>query len=106
MLGIEKAASIINDPRSEGMKILVVTNDPANVEKLLPLLNQKELFLNMANYGRIGGALSDKEKITETVYLSPEDKAVVERIFDMGYDFKYQPLPDDTPQSLKQLIGG
>lgn len=106
VLGIEKAASIINDPRSEGMKILVVTNDPANVEKLLPLLNQKELFLNMANYGRIGGALSDKEKITETVYLSPEDKAVVERIFDMGYDFKYQPLPDDTPQSLKQLIGG
>lgn len=106
VLGIEKAASIINDPRSESMKILVVTNDPANVEKLLPLLNQKALFLNMANYGRIGGALSDKEKITETVYLSPEDKAVVERIFDMGYDFKYQPLPDDTPQSLKQLIGG
>ncbi|MGF1995672.1 PTS system mannose/fructose/N-acetylgalactosamine-transporter subunit IIB [Enterococcus casseliflavus] len=106
VLGIQKAAQIVNDPRSKDIKILVVTNDPKNVKELLPLLDQKELFLNMANYGRIGGSLSDKEKITETVYLSDEDKAVVEKIFDMGYDFKYQPLPDDTPQSLKQLIGG
>lgn len=106
VLGIQKAAQIINDPRSKDIKILVVTNDPKNVKELLPLLDQKELFLNMANYGRIGGSLSDKEKITETVYLSDEDKAVVEKIFDMGHDFKYQPLPDDTPQSLKQLIGG
>lgn len=106
VLGIQKAAQIVNDPRSKDIKILVVTNDPKNVKELLPLLDQKELFLNMANYGRIGGSLSDKEKITETVYLSDEDKAVVEKIFDTGYDFKYQPLPDDTPQSLKQLIGG
>lgn len=106
VLGIEKAATIINDPRSDNMKILVVTNDPKNIAELLPLLNQKDLFLNMANYGRIGGTLSDKEKITETVYLSPEDKTVVKNIFDFGYDFKYQPLPDDTPQSLSQLIGG
>lgn len=106
VLGVEKAAGIINDPRSKDMKILVVTNDPKNVEELLPLLEQKDLFLNMANYGRIGGALSDKEKITETVYLSPADKEVIQQIFAMGYDFQYQPLPDDSPQSLKQLIGG
>jgi mannose PTS system EIIAB component len=106
VLGVEKAANIMNDPRSDDMKILVVTNDPKNVEELLPLLDQKDLFLNMANYGRIGGALSDKEKITETVYLSQEDKKAIENISAMGYDFKYQPLPDDTPQSLKQLIGG
>ncbi len=106
VLTIAKAIGILNDPRSKDLRILVVTNDPKVVAELLPQLEEKNLFLNMANYGRIGGALSDKEKITETVYLSPEDKQVVQSIFDMGYDFKYQPLPDDTPQSLKQLVGG
>lgn len=102
---LEKAASVFNDPRSKDMKILVVTNEPKYVADLLPLLNE-EPVLNMANYGRIGGILADKEKITETVYLSPEDKKIIQSIFDRGYDFKYQPLPDDSPQSLKKLIGG
>lgn len=105
VLSLEKAVAILNDPRSKDLKILVVTNDPKYVAGLLPQLNEKPV-LNMANYGRIGGSLSDKEKITETVYLSEEDKQVLQTIFDSGEDFNYQPLPDDAPQSLKTLIGG
>lgn len=105
VLPLEKAVSILNDPRSEKLNILVVTNEPKYVLALLPKLNEKPV-LNMANYGRIGGSLSDKEKITETVYLSPVDKEVVKQVFALGYDFNYQPLPDDAPQSLKSLIGG
>ncbi|HIY57046.1 MAG TPA: PTS sugar transporter subunit IIB [Candidatus Tetragenococcus pullicola] len=104
-LPLAKAVNILNDPRSEKLKILVVTNDPKYVADLLPLLNEKPR-LNMANYGRIGGSLSDKQKVSETVYLSDEDKQVLQKVFDMGFDFQYQPLPDDTPQSLKKLIGG
>lgn len=105
VLSLEKAIAILNDPRSEQLKILVVTNKPKYVAGLVPKLKEKPM-LNMANYGRIGGSLSDKEKITETVYLSEEDKETLKEIFDAGYDFSYQPLPDDTPQSLKSLIGG
>lgn len=105
VLSLEKAIAILNDPRSEQLKILVVTNEPKYVAGLVSKLKEKPM-LNMANYGRIGGSLSDKEKITETVYLSEEDKETLKEIFDAGYDFSYQPLPDDTPQSLKSLIGG
>ncbi|MBP1042490.1 PTS sugar transporter subunit IIB [Vagococcus sp. BWB3-3] len=105
VLTLEKAVEILNDPRSDKLRILVVTNEPKYVTELLPRLKEKPV-LNMANYGRIGGSLSDKEKITETVYLSPEDKATVQKVFDLGYDFNYQPLPDDSPLSLKMLIGG
>ena len=105
VLSLEKAIAILNDPRSEQLKILVVTNEPKYVAGLVPKLKEKPM-LNMANYGRIGGSLSDKEKITETVYLSEEDKETLKEIFDAGYGFSYQPLPDDTPQSLKSLIGG
>lgn len=105
VLTLEKAVKILNDPRSEKLNILVVTNEPKYVLGLLPKLNEDPI-LNMANYGRIGGTLSDKEKVTETVYLSQEDKDVVKQIFGLGFDFNYQPLPDDAPQSLKSLIGG
>lgn len=105
VLPLEKAINILNDSRSEKLNILVVTNEPKYVADLLPRLNEKPT-LNMANYGRIGGSLSDKEKITETVYLSSEDKAELQKVFDLGYDFNYQPLPDDSPQSLKSLVGG
>lgn len=100
-----KAINILNDPRAKDMKILVVANDPKDVYEVLKGINEKPR-LNMANYGRINGSLIGKEKITETVYLTNEDKEVLNEIFKMGYDFDYQPLPSDTKQSLKELIGG
>lgn len=105
VLPTEKAAKIINDPRSKDMRILVLTNEPKYVANLLPMIEERPL-LNMANYGRIGGTLSEKQKITETVYVSEEDKKCLQGIFDQGLDFTYQPLPDDPKQSLKDLIGG
>lgn len=105
VLPLEKAVTILNDTRSEKLNILVVTNEPKYVAELLPQLHEKPI-LNMANYGRIGGSLSEKEKITETVYLSSEDKKEIKKVFDLGHDFNYQPLPDDSPQSLKTLMGG
>lgn len=104
VLSLEKAVAILNDPRSKELKILVVTNDPKYVAELLPQL-QEQPHLNMANYGRIGGALSDKKKITETVYLSEADTVYLTNIFELGQDFTYQPLPDDPQLSLKELMG-
>lgn len=105
VLPVQKAADLLNDPRATNMKILVISNNPKDIYEVLQKINEKPI-LNLANYGRIGGSLSDKEKITETVYLSEEDKEVFNKIFNMGYDFEYQPLPGDSKQSLKLLLGG
>ena len=105
VLPTEKAAQILNDERSKKLNILVVTNEPQYVAALLPLLNEQPK-LNVANYGRIGGTLSEKTKIAENLYLSETDKEVIQSIFDMGYDFTYQTLPEDSPQSLQKLVIG
>jgi len=105
ILPIQKAVDLLNDPRAASMKILVLSNNPKDIYEVLQGINEKPL-LNLANYGRIGGALSDKQKLAETVYVTEEDKEVFKKIFDMGYDFEYQPLPSDTKQSLKELLGG
>lgn len=105
VLPIQKAADLLNDPRAASMKILVLSNNPKDIYEVLQKINEKPL-LNLANYGRIGGALSEKEKITDTVYVTEEDKKIFKEIFDIGYDFEYQPLPNDQKQSLKELLGG
>lgn len=106
VLPVQKAVGLLNDPRSANMKILVVSNNPKDVYELLQGITEKPL-LNLANYGRIGGgALSDKERISDSVYLKEDDKEIFKKIFDMGYDFEYQPLPGDLKQSLKAMLGG
>lgn len=106
VLPIQKAADLINDPRAASMKILVLSNNPKDIYEVLQKINEKPL-LNLANYGRIGGEpLSEKQKLTETVYVTNEDKEIFNKIFNMGYDFEYQPLPSDAKQSLKELLRG
>ena len=62
--------------------------------------------LNIANYGRIGGSLADKKKITETVYLTQEDIETVREIHDMGVEIIYQPLPNDPREDFMKLMEG
>jgi PTS system mannose-specific IIB component len=106
ILPVQKAVELLNDPRAASMKILVLSNNPKDIYEVLQGITEKPL-LNLANYGRIGGGpLGEKDKITETVYLTNDDKEIFKKVFDMGYDFEYQPLPSDSKKSLKELLGG
>ena len=105
ILPVEKAQGIINDPRSEGMKILTISNNPQDLRDVLKGVSERPV-LNIANYGRIGGSLADKKKITETVYLTQEDIETVREIHDMGVEIIYQPLPNDPREDFMKLMEG
>lgn len=105
ILPITKAQGILNDPRSESMKILVISNNPRDLRDVLNGIGEKPV-LNIANYGRIGGILADKKKVTETVYLTPEDVETVREIHDMGIEIIYQPLPSDPREDFMKLMEG
>ena len=106
ILPIEKAARVLNDPRSAGMKILVISNNPEDLLKVAKLVNEKPV-LNVANYGRIGGgSLSNKTRISDSVYLTEHDKEVIKQISDLGIEIIHQPLPSDTREDFMKLMGG
>lgn len=105
VLPIEKSQGILNDPRSEEMKILVLSNNPQDLYHVLLGVKERPI-LNVANYGRIGGELSQKRKITETVYLTPEDEEVIREIHKMGVEVIYQPLPGDVREDFMKLMEG
>lgn len=106
ILPIEKAAGILNDPRSVAMKILVISNNPEDLLRVAEKINERPV-LNIANYGRIGGGnLSEKKKITETVYITDHDKEVIGKIKDLGIEIIHQPLPSDARQDFIKLLEG
>ena len=105
VLPIGKAQGIINDPRSGDMKILVISNNPQDLRDVLKGVSERPV-LNIANYGRIGGNLADKKKVTETVYLTPEDVETVKEIHSMGVEIIYQPLPSDPREDFMKLMEG
>lgn len=106
ILPIEKAAGVLNDPRSASMKILVISNNPEDLLKVAKLVDEKPV-LNVANYGRIGGgSLSNKTRISDSVYLTEHDKEVIKQISDLGIEIIHQPLPSDTREDFMKLMGG
>ncbi|WP_296875661.1 PTS sugar transporter subunit IIB [Thomasclavelia sp.] len=106
ILPIDKAVNILRDPRSENMKILVISNDPKDLLEVAKQIDEKPI-LNIANYGRIGGgSLSNKTKISDSVYLTDQDKEVIKEIDGIGLEIIHQPLPSDSKQDFMNLMGG
>ncbi|WP_394524534.1 PTS system mannose/fructose/N-acetylgalactosamine-transporter subunit IIB [Lacrimispora sp. JR3] len=106
VLPIDKAVGILNDPRAQQMKILVISNNPEDLLKVAEKLDEKPV-LNVANYGRIGGgSLSSKTKISESVYVTDHDREVLEKIHGLGIEIIHQPLPSDGRQDFMKLLGG
>lgn len=105
VLPIDKAVGILNDPRSRDMRILVISNNPADLLAVLEGIGERPV-LNVANYGRIGGSLSEKKKVAESVYLTKQDETVIEKIAAAGVEIIHQPLPGDPRQDFLKMTGG
>lgn len=105
VMPIEKAIDILNDPRSASMKILVISNKPDDLLEVAKGIDEKPV-LNVANYGRIGGGLSSKIKISESVYITEHDKDVFKELKGLGIEMIHQPLPSDQKQDFMKLLGG
>lgn len=103
ILPIAKAVKIINDPRSERLRILLVSNDPADLLAVFEGINEKPV-LNVANYGRINGPIAGKHKISDSVYLTEDDEKAIKKIADLGIEVIHQPLPSDTKKDLLKLM--
>ena len=103
ILPIEKAQGILTDPRSKDMRILLVSNDPRDILAVFKGIEERPV-LNVANYGRINGPLSGKEKISDSAYLTDEDKTVLHEISDMGVEIIHQPVPENDRKDLMKLI--
>ena len=105
IVDVDTVIRLVNDPRSERLKIFIVVNTPQDMRRLAQGISG-DLKLNIANYGRISDNLASKHKVADTIYLTPDDFDEFNAIFATGREITYQPLPTDSPHSLKKMLEG
>lgn len=103
VLEVEKGVELLNNPRTEALKMLVVVNNVEDAKVLCQRVKNIPL-LNVGNYGRADGKISQKEKITDNLFLSEEDKSDFKEIFETGVDVEYQIVPGQQKKKMKELI--
>lgn len=103
--GIEAGIKLLNDPRCEEMKILVVTG---NLENLLQIIeNVKDIpLVNIGNYGRIAPKVDGKERkaYRSNLYAYPQEVDLLKTITSKANKVVYQTVPDDTPEEILTII--
>lgn len=103
VVNLDKGLAILNDPRSEKLKILVLLNNPKYIIKMKEGL-KNEFVVNIANYGRIGGPLNEKVKISDTVYLTSMEQTEIKSLIENGQKIIHQPLPNDECINFDKLL--
>lgn len=103
ILPIEKARSIINDPRSKDMRILLVSNTPQDLLAVYRGIEERPV-LNVGNYGRLNGPIGDKKKISDSVYLTEGDVETLRAFADMGVEVIHQSVPEVERMDLVARI--
>lgn len=103
VIPVDKAIEMVNDPRAEKLKILVVVNNIKDIQRITGQLIEKP-FIDVANVGRVAGNIDSKEKLTETVYLTKEEVNMCKDIIESGHNIYHQPLPTDSKVDFKKLI--
>lgn len=103
VVSTEKAIGLLSDPRSKDMKILLLSNDPRDLLAVYKGICDRPV-LDIANYGRIGEDLSSKQKLSDSVYLTEGDKAVVKEIAELGVEIIHQALPGDPRRDFLAMM--
>ncbi|KRN23804.1 PTS system mannose/fructose/N-acetylgalactosamine-transporter subunit IIB [Lacticaseibacillus camelliae] len=104
---VDKAIKLANDPRGAKLKMLLIVNNVADLKRVVDGVQAPEdVKVDIANVGRIGGDLANKQKISETVYLTEDEVKLVREIATKAKNFVYQPLPGDTPTHFVDLLKG
>lgn len=103
ILTVNDAIDVLNDPRAENLKILVLVNNPADVRRLIEKVKNVPL-VNVANYGRITSDLASKKKVCDTLYVTDEDIAEFHKIINSGIKTEYQVVPTDKPQAVSDML--
>lgn len=104
---VEKAIKLANDPRGAQLKMLIIVNNVKDLKQLTDNIQAAvDAKVDIANVGRIGGSIADKNKVTETVYLTDDEVQMVKAIDQDTNNLVYQPLPNDTPTPFVSLLKG
>lgn len=103
VLTIDEAISVLNDPRAQALRILIVVNNPTDARKIIEKVEDIP-YVNISNYGLLARDLLSRKKVTDTIYVTDDDIEEFNKIFRYGKRVEYQVVPTNIIRSLEDLL--
>lgn len=102
---VEKSIKIINDPRAEHLKILLIVANPQDALRILKEVKDIDV-INVGNYGRIAEKKvgEDRKSYGSNLYAHTEEIEQFRKILGYGIKSIYQTTPEDTPEPLDKVL--
>ena len=103
--GVEAGIKLLQDPRCEAMKILIIVSDINDLIKVLE--NVKGIpSVNIGNYGRVAPKREGEERkrYRSNLYLYDDEAELLKKAASFGIDTVYQTIPDDNPEKILNVL--
>ena len=103
-VSVDKAIALLNNPKSNDLKILVVIDNPKDALKIAEKVQHIPL-INLGNYGRMNNPEGkEKRQLSKTIFVSEQDEQVLRQLIDTGVKVNIQPVPTDQDISLNEVL--
>ena len=104
--GTEDALALLNDPRMDTVKVLVIVSSPEDLLRVVTEVKGIPL-VNVGNYGRIASKKGDEPRkaYRANLYAYDDEVQVLKKVMDTGINCIYQTTPEEAPESLKNALG-
>lgn len=102
---VDEGIKILQDPRMDNVKALVVISGPTDLLKLVE--NVKDVpLINIGNYGRVAPKRNDEPRKTyrSNLYAYEDEVEVFKKIIATGIRCEYQTTPEDTAELLQNIL--
>lgn len=101
---VDDAVHFLNDPRIEGMGVMVVVKDPEDAARVMKGLHNPNVVqkLNIGNSGRVDKG--DRQKLTPEVYVDQTDIEALKELLQYQIPFEIQMIPTNGKTDVKDAL--
>ena len=103
---VDDAIKLMNDPRAEQLKILIIVSSPEDLLKVME--NVKGIpVVNVGNYGRIAPKQGNEMRKTygANLYAYDNEVELFKKVLAYGVETIYRTTPETTPEPLAKALG-
>lgn len=102
---VEEAVKLLQDPRCEAMKILVLVNNPKDAVTVVSQVSGIP-FINIGNYGRIAPEKPGmpRKAYGNNIYCDDEEIVEFRTLLDTGLKCIYQTTPEEPAEDLEKIL--
>lgn len=97
---VDETIQLLQDPRAENIRMLLIVNNPDDAVKLTEALHIKEV--NVANYTK--KKAEDRTELTPYIFASKHDLEMFRKLVEVGDQVYTQMIPSTPKVDMKDIL--